>query len=52
MLNRLKTEIIETYKKTGYTTRKKDELHKLAINNAMYSKKPPIVINAVSQILL
>jgi len=52
MLNRLKNEILEAYKKTGYASRKKDELHKLAINNAMYSKKPQIVINAVSQISL
>ena len=50
MLVKLKNEIIEAYKKTGYATRKKDELHKLAINNAIYSKKPQIVINAVSQI--
>lgn len=50
MLNRLKNEILEAYKKTGYAIRKKDELHKIAINNAMYARKPQTVINAVNQI--
>lgn len=49
MLNRLKNEIIEAYKKTGYSIKKKEELHKLAVNNAMYAKKPQTVINAVSK---
>lgn len=48
MRNRLKTEILEAYKKTGYANRKKDELHKLAINNAMYSKKPQLILNAIA----
>lgn len=52
MLNRLKNEILEAYKKTGYAIRKKDELHKIAINNAMYARKPQTVINAVNQITL
>lgn len=52
MLNRLKNEIIDAYKKTGYAIRKKDELHKIAVNNAMYARKPQTVINAVSQIAL
>jgi small subunit ribosomal protein S7 len=50
MLNRLKNEIIEAYKKTGYAIRKKDELHKIAVNNAMYARKPQTVINAVNQL--
>jgi small subunit ribosomal protein S7 len=50
MLNRLKNEILEAFKKTGYAIRKKDELHKIAVNNAMYARKPQNVINAVSQI--
>jgi hypothetical protein len=50
MVNKLKNEIIEAYKKTGYAIRKKDELHKVAIANAMYAKKPQSVINAVTQI--
>lgn len=50
MVNRLKNEILEAYKKTGYAIRKKDELHKIAINNAMYTRKPQTVINAVNQI--
>ena len=31
MVNRLKNEIIEAYKKTGYAMKKRDELHKLAV---------------------
>ncbi len=50
MVNKLKNEIIEAYKKTGYAIRKKDELHKTAIANAMYARKPQAVINAVNQI--
>nr|YP_009185081.1 ribosomal protein S7 [Characiochloris acuminata]ALO63317.1 ribosomal protein S7 [Characiochloris acuminata] len=50
MLNRLKNEILDAYKKTGYAIRKKEELHKIAINNAMYAKKPQTVINAINQI--
>ena len=52
MLNCLKNEILEAYKKTGYALRKKEELHKIAINNAMYAKKPQTVINAVTQITI
>ena len=48
MQNRLKTEVLEAYKKTGYAHRKKEELHKLALNNAMYSKKPHLILNAIS----
>jgi small subunit ribosomal protein S7 len=50
MVNKLKNEIIEAYKKTGYAIRKKDELHKVAVANAMYARKPQAVINAVNQI--
>ena len=52
MLTRLKNEILEAFKKTGYAIRKKDELHKIAVNNAMYARKPQTVINAVNQITL
>jgi len=50
MVQKLKTEIIEAYKKTGYAIRKKDELHKIAVVNAMYARKPQAVINAVTQV--
>jgi small subunit ribosomal protein S7 len=50
MIQKLKNEIIEAYKKTGYAIRKRDELHKIAAVNAMYAKKPQIVINAVTQL--
>lgn len=49
MTAKLKNEIVEAYKKTGFAVRKKDELHKIAINNAMYARKPQTVINAVTQ---
>ena len=52
MVARVKNEILEAYKKTGYAIRKKDELHKIAVNNAMYARKPQTVINAVNQITL
>jgi small subunit ribosomal protein S7 len=48
MVKKLKTEIVDAYKKTGFSIRKKEELHKLAITNAMYARKPQTVINAVS----
>nr|ALO21261.1 ribosomal protein S7 [Chloromonas radiata] len=50
MIAKLKNEIVEAYKKTGFAVRKKDELHKIAINNAMYARKPQTVINAINQI--
>jgi small subunit ribosomal protein S7 len=50
IITKLKNEIIEAYKKTGFSIRKKEELHKMAISNAMYAKKPQIIINAVNQI--
>nr|YP_009184683.1 ribosomal protein S7 [Oogamochlamys gigantea]ALO62820.1 ribosomal protein S7 [Oogamochlamys gigantea] len=50
MILKLKNEILEAYKKSGYSVRKKDELHKIAINNAMYARKPQIIINAINQI--
>ena len=37
-------------KKKGNAIKKKEELHKLAVNNAMYSKRPQIILNAVSQV--
>ena len=51
MMSKLKNEIIEAYKKTGFAIRKKDELHKIALNNAMYARKPQTVINALSQLI-
>ena len=48
MISKLKNEIIEASKKTGFAIRKRDELHKMALSNAMYARKPQIVINALS----
>jgi small subunit ribosomal protein S7 len=51
MITKLKNEIVEAYKKTGFAIRKKDELHKIALNNAMYARKPQTVINAINQLI-
>ena len=48
MVTKLKSEILDAYKKTGYAIRKKEELHKIAISNAMYAKKPQVIINAIN----
>lgn len=48
MVTKLKSEILDAYKKTGYAIRKKEELHKIAIANAMYAKKPQVIINAIN----
>lgn len=50
MVTKLKNEIVEAYKKSGYAVRKRDELHKLAVVNAMYAKRPQAILNAVSQV--
>lgn len=50
MMQKLKSEILEAYKKSGFAIRKRDELHKIAVNNAMYAKRPQTVLNAVSEI--
>lgn len=49
MVTKLKNEIVEAYKKTGFAVRKKEELHKTAIANAMYARKPQKIIDAVNQ---
>ncbi len=51
MISKLKNEILEAYKKTGFAMKKRDELHKIAINNAMYARKPQTVINAINQLV-
>nr|AYQ94753.1 ribosomal protein S7 [Elakatothrix viridis] len=50
MESKLQSEILEAYKKTGIAFRKKEELHKLAVINAMYAKKPDIILNAINQL--
>lgn len=50
MVAKLKNEIVEAYKKNGYSIRKREELHKLAVNNAMYAKRPQAILNAVNQL--
>jgi len=48
MVSRLQTEILDAYEKKGNALKKREELHKIAANNAMYSKRPQIILNAVS----
>jgi small subunit ribosomal protein S7 len=50
MVSKLQTEILDAYEKKGNAIKKKEELHKLAVNNAMYSKRPQIILNAVAQV--
>nr|ALO20997.1 ribosomal protein S7 [Microglena monadina] len=50
MVNKLKNEIIDAYKKQGAALKKKDEYHKIAITNAMYARKPQNIINAINKI--
>ena len=50
MVIRLQTEILDAYEKKGNSLKKKEELHKIAANNAMYAKRPQVVLNAVTQI--
>lgn len=47
MVTRLKSQILEASKKSGLAVRKKDELYKMALSNAMYAKKPQIILNLV-----
>lgn len=48
MVSRLKTEILDAYEKKGNAMKKREELHKMAIANAMYSSRPQLILNAVS----
>nr|YP_010488921.1 ribosomal protein S7 [Desmodesmus abundans]UWJ89498.1 ribosomal protein S7 [Desmodesmus abundans] len=50
MVVKLQTEILDAYEKKGNAMKKKEELHKLAVSNAMYSKRPQIILNAVAQV--
>jgi len=50
MVVKLQTEILDAYEKKGNAIKKKEELHKIAANNAMYSNRPQIILNAVSQV--
>lgn len=48
MVQRLYNELLEAYKNTGYAVRKRDELHRMAVSNAMYSQNPQTVINSIN----
>jgi len=49
MISKLQTEILDAYEKKGNAMKKKEELHKIAANNAMYSNRPQVILNVVSQ---
>lgn len=49
MISKLQTEILDAYEKKGNAMKKREELHKIAANNAMYSTRPQIILNVVSQ---
>jgi len=48
MISKLKNELIDAYKKTGYAMKKREELHKIAMNNAMYARNPQMIFNAIN----
>nr|YP_010388680.1 ribosomal protein S7 [Leontynka pallida]UPQ43847.1 ribosomal protein S7 [Leontynka pallida] len=48
MPQRLKNEIIDCYNGTGYSMKKREELHKAAINNAMFARNPQLIINSIN----
>jgi small subunit ribosomal protein S7 len=50
MVVKLQTEILDAYEKKGNAMKKREELHKIAANNAMYSNRPQNILNAVSQV--
>lgn len=50
MTIKLKNEIIDAFKETGFAIKKKEELHKVAIANAMYARKPQVIFSAISGI--
>ena len=48
MISKLKNEILDAYKNTGYAIRKKEELHKMALSNAMYAKTQQKILSALN----
>ena len=50
MVLKLQTEILDAYEKKGNAMKKREELHKIAANNAMYSNRPQVILNAVSMV--
>jgi small subunit ribosomal protein S7 len=49
MVEKLKSEILDAHKNTGYAIRKREELHKVALSNAMYAKKPQAILLALGE---
>lgn len=50
MITRLQTEILDAFEKKGNALKKREELHKMAVSNAMYARRPQTILNAVSQL--
>nr|YP_009364170.1 ribosomal protein S7 [Hydrodictyon reticulatum]YP_009491970.1 ribosomal protein S7 [Pediastrum angulosum]AWI68435.1 ribosomal protein S7 [Pediastrum duplex]AQU64557.1 ribosomal protein S7 [Hydrodictyon reticulatum]AWI68145.1 ribosomal protein S7 [Pediastrum angulosum]AWI68245.1 ribosomal protein S7 [Pediastrum angulosum]AXC47247.1 ribosomal protein S7 [Pediastrum duplex] len=48
MVSKLKSEILDAYEQKGNAIKKKEELHKIAANNAMYSNRPQLILNVLN----
>jgi small subunit ribosomal protein S7 len=51
MVSKLKSEILDAYEQKGNAIKKKEELHKIAANNAMYSNRPQLILNVLNTIV-
>jgi len=50
MVSKLKSEILDAYEQKGNAIKKKEELHKIAANNAMYSNRPQLILNVLNAV--
>lgn len=50
MVSKLKSEILDAYEQKGNAIKKKEELHKIAANNAMYSNRPQLILNVLNTV--
>ena len=51
MVSKLKSEILDAYEQKGNAIKKKEELHKIAANNAMYSNRPQLILNVLNTVV-
>jgi len=47
MVAKLQSEILDAYEKKGNAMKKREELHKIAANNAMYANRPQLILSAI-----
>nr|YP_009492333.1 ribosomal protein S7 [Stauridium tetras]AWI68988.1 ribosomal protein S7 [Stauridium tetras] len=50
IISKLKSEILDAYEQKGNAIKKKEELHKIAANNAMYSNRPQLILNVLNTV--